>query len=137
MAANEVQYTKLPRIGIGQVDTAQTNRDPGATGTNIVDVLTGATGGTRVWEVVIKAADNPADSIVFLFIYEGTNYRLFDEFDLGDPAAGSATVESYRTSRLYSNLILPSSTYKLCASISATTTAGKVNVIALGADYSA
>ena len=36
--------------------TTTTNRDPGGTGTNIVDVIAGVSGGTKIFEVTIIAA---------------------------------------------------------------------------------
>jgi hypothetical protein len=125
-------FTSTPRIGIGQVSTANTNRD--GTGT-IVDVLSavGVTAGVKVFEVVVKSQGDPADSVVTLFLHDGTNYRLFDEIDLGDPAAASTTVVGYRLSTSYSYLVLPDG-WKLCAAITVAPTAGVVNVIAFGGD---
>lgn len=131
--ASTPNFTATPRVGIGAVSTANTNRDGSGT---IVDILTGASGGTKISEVVIKATANPADSTVTLFIYDGSTAWVFDEVDLGDPAAASATVASYRTSVTYDNLVLPSASYKLQAAITAQPTAGSVNVIAFGGDFS-
>lgn len=124
-------FIGTPRIGVGSVSTANTNRD--GTGT-IVDVITGASTGTRILEVVFKADGDPADCTVVLYLYDGANSVVFDELDLGNPAAGSATVASYRGTLTYANLVLPSATWKLQASITATPTAGTVKVIALGGD---
>lgn len=126
-------FIGTPRIGIGQVDTAQTARASGTT-SNVVDVITGAASGTRILEVVVKATDDPADSCVVLWLFDGTQAHCLDEIDIGNPAAGSATVASYRNSVTYSNLVLPNASWKLQASITATTTGGKVNVIAFGGD---
>lgn len=130
--ASTPNFTGTPRVGVASVSTTNTNRD--GTGT-IVDIITGVAAGTKINEVVIKATGNPADSIVTLFIYDGTTSWLFDEIDLGDPAAGSATVTAFRTSVQYSNLILPSASHKLQAAITAAPTAGVVNVIALGGNF--
>lgn len=130
--ATTPNFTGTPRVGVASVSTTNTNRD--GTGT-IVDIITGVAAGTKINEVVIKATGNPADSIVTLFIYDGTTSWLFDEIDLGDPAAGSATVTAFRTSVQYSNLILPSASHKLQAAITAAPTAGVVNVIALGGNF--
>ena len=124
-------FAATPRIGATTVSTANTNRD--GTGT-IATVITGVTAGTKINEVVLKATDNPADSVVCLFLYDGSTYSLFDEIDIGDPAAASTTVTGYRTSVRYDNLILPSSSWSLRASITVAPTAGVVNVIALGGD---
>jgi len=130
--ASTPNFTSTARVGTGSVSTANTNRD--GTGT-IVDIITGATNGTKITEVVIKSTGRPADSIITLFVYDGTTNWLFDEIDLGAPAASSATATAYRTSVQYANLVLPSTTWKLRAAITATPTTGAVNVIALGGDF--
>lgn len=130
--ATTPNFTSTARIGIGSVSATNTNRD--GTGT-IVDIITGASTGTRINEVVIKATNDPADCTVTLFLNDGTTNWLFDEIDLGNPAAASATVASYRTNVFYDNLVLPSTSWKLRAAITAAPTAGVVNVIALGGDF--
>lgn len=131
--ATSPQFISAPVIGFGSVTTAQTSRAASASlPTNGADLLTGGTSGTRILEVVIQATDNPADSIIVLWLYNGSNYVVFDEIDIGDPAAASATVSGYRTRKTYDNLVLPSNSWKLAATVTATTTAGAVNVFALG-----
>lgn len=129
--ADAPTFASTPRIGYASVSTANTNRD--GTGT-IADILTGAAAGTRIEELVLKATGDPADSVVTIFIHDGTGYRLFDEIDLGDPAAASNTVTGYRISKTYDNLVLPSASYKLAAAITVALTAGAINAFALGAD---
>lgn len=123
-------FIDVPRIGVGAVDTAQTARASGTT-SNVVDILTAGTNGTRILEIVVKADDDPADSTVVLWLHNGSTNFVFDEIDIGNPAAGSATVPSYRNTVTYSNLVLPSG-WKLQASITANCTAGDVLVFALG-----
>lgn len=130
MAANPA-FAVTPKIGVGSVSTTNTNRD--GTGT-IVTILTGASTGTRINEIVIKSTSDPADSIVTLYLHDGTTAWLFDEIDLGNPAAGSATVTAFRTSLVYTNLILPSTSWSLRAAVTAAPTAGVLNVFALAAD---
>ncbi len=130
--ASTPSFTGTPRIGATTVSTANTARD--GTGT-IATVITGVAAGTKISEVVLKATDNPADSVVTLFLYDGSTYTLFDEVDLGDPAAASTTVTGYRTSVRYDNLVLPSASWSLRAAITVAPTGGVVNVIALAADF--
>lgn len=131
MSANP-SFTTTPRLGFGSVSTANTNRD--GTGT-IVDILTGAASGTKVTSIVLKATGDPADSVVTLFIHDGTSYRLYDEIDLGDPAAASTTVTGYRSQKHYGDLILPSASYKLAAAITVALSSGAINVFAHGGDF--
>lgn len=129
--ASTPAFAVTPRIGVGSVSTTNTNRD--GTGT-IVTIITGASTGTRINEIVIKSTNDPADSIVTLFLHDGTTAWLFDEIDLGNPAAASSTVTGFRTSLVYTNVILPSTSWSLRAAVTAAPTAGVLNVFALAAD---
>ena len=130
--ASTPNFTSTPRVGVGSVSTANTNRD--GTGT-IVDIITGAANGTKINEVVIKATGDPADSVLTLFVYDGSTAWLFDEVDLGNPTAASTVVAGYRTNVFYDNLVLPGTAYKLQAAITVALTSGVMNVFALGGDF--
>ena len=131
MASNP-QFINTPRISYGEITTGQTARTTGTT-TSLVDVMTGATGGTRIIEVVTKATGQAAASLVQLWLFNGTSNILFDEFTPG-ATAGSTTVASSRLSTTYSNLILPSSSWKLVAGCTVTPTSGNILVWAFGGD---
>lgn len=124
-------FKASPRIGVGQFSAANTNRD--GTGT-ITDVIVGAASGTVIEEVVIKSDDQFAACVVILWLYNGSAWRMFDEQEVTAPPNGSTTVAGYRVSKLYSNLVLPSASWKLGASITVQPTAGNAVVVALGAD---
>ena len=130
MSANPV-FASVARIGFASVTTANTNRD--GTGT-IADILTGVAAGTRIDRLVLQATGDPADSVVTLFLHDGTSYRLFDEVDLGNPAAASTTVAGYRIEKPYTDLVLPSASWKLAAAITVALTSGAINAFAFGAD---
>jgi len=130
MAASPT-YASTPRIGVANFSTANTARD--GTGT-IVDILTGVAAGTRVERIVMKATGDPADSVATIFLNNGTSYFLFDEVDLGNPAAASNTVESWRFEKAYSDLILPSASWKLAMAITVALTSGVIVGWAFGAD---
>lgn len=132
--ASTPNFTGTPRIGRGSVTTASSNIRNGS-GTNYVDVITGASTGTRVNEIVIKSTGQPADSVLGFLVSDGVNTYSFDEVDLGAPAAGSNTVAAFRTSVFYTNLVLPSTSHKLQAAISVTPTSGTIEVIALAGDF--
>lgn len=113
------------------MSTANTGRD--GTGT-IATIITGVTAGTRVDRVVAVATADPADSIVTLFLHDGSTAWYFDSIDLGNPSAGSTTVDPYRTERAYDGLILPSGSWSLRAAITVALTSGVVNIFAFGGD---
>lgn len=129
MAASPA-FAATPRIGAAAVSTANTARD--GTGT-IATVFSAGSGGSQIREVIVKATGDPADSVITIFLHDGTNFFLFDEFDLGNPAAASNTDTGYRASNTYSALFLPSG-WSLRAAITVALTSGVMNVIALGAD---
>ncbi|MDR7492239.1 MAG: hypothetical protein QN122_12420 [Armatimonadota bacterium] len=129
--ASAPQFAATPRVGVASVSVANTNRD--GTGT-IATVLTAGANGSKIEEVVIKATGDPADCTVVFYLHDGTTAYAFDEWDIGNPAAPSATVASYREARCYENLVLPNG-WSLRASITAAPTSGVVNVIALGGDF--
>src|SRR5262245_3037414 len=124
-------FASTPGSEAASVGTTNTNRD--GTGT-IATILTAGGSGTRVEEIVIKADGDPADSTVVFYKYDGSAYHVYDEWDIGNPAAGSSTVVSYREARQYDNLILPSG-WSLRASITAAPTSGLIQVHAEAGDF--
>jgi len=69
-----------------------------------------------------------------IFVHNGTDYRLYEEIDIGDPAAGSTTEAAYSETRYYTGLFLPTSSFKVAAAITVVPTAGSVNVWCSGGD---
>jgi hypothetical protein len=126
MAADPA-FASTPLLWIGQLTTGQATRDNPTT--NIVTLGTSPTGGVLIPRIVLRATDNPADSIVIIFVSDGTTNFDRDEFDLGDPAAASTTGIGYTDEHTYSDLWLPA-TYLLKATVTVTPTAGKINVFA-------
>jgi len=134
VGANAV-FASGPRVLAASVSTANTARDGTGTLVGLVGVSWTAapTAGTKVTSVTVVATGDPADSIVNLFIDDGTTAWFFDSFDLGNPAAASATVDAFRVSKTYADLVLPAG-YRLEASITVALTAGVVNVFAMAGD---
>lgn len=125
--ATSPQFAATPRIGSGQATAANTNRD--GTGT-LANIITGVAAGTKIQEVVIQATGTTTAGMVRLYLFDGTNNRLFDEFVVSAIAVGASTA-AFRTSKSYDNLTLPSASWILKAS---THNAETFNVVALGAD---
>lgn len=130
--ASAPAFTATPRLAVASVSTANTARD--GTGT-IPTVITGVAAGTRIDRVRIVATADPADSIVNLFLHDGTTAWFFDSFDIGNPAAASNTVDPFMAEKTYGNLILPSASWSVRASITVALTSGVVNVYAFGGDF--
>jgi len=121
-------------MGRAVLAAGATTDKTGATTTNIVDILTGVAAGTEITEIKVQADGDPADCTVLIFLHNGTDYRLYEEFDIGNPAAGSTTVAAYTEVRYYTGLFLPSASWKIAAAITVVTAAGNVNVWASGGD---
>ena len=124
------QFASVPRCMAAKLDTANLNRD--GTGT-IATLGSAGASGTKVERIIAKADGDPADCTIVYYAFDGSIYYVFDEWDIGNPAAGSGTAASYKEERSYTDLVLPSG-YSLRASITATPTAGKVHVSAWGGD---
>lgn len=132
--ASTPAFPSLPRVGILNTATANTNRDGSGT---IGTVITGAAApGTVINRVVIKAEDDLADGIIILYLSNdgGTTWFLFDEIDTGDGTNASNTDPGYRYEKAYSDLFLPSASYKLGAAPTVAPTTGDVNIFAFGGD---
>lgn len=125
--ALEPQFAVTPRIGSVAISTAETSLTaPTSFGT----LITGVTAGTRVAEIVVKCAATSSAALVRVFLFDGTNYFLFDEIVVA-AATSSNTAATTRVSATYANLILPSSSWSVRVT---TTIAQATHVTALAAD---
>lgn len=125
--ANTPSFAVTPRIASVNIATANTNRDGSGT---IGTLITGASTGTRVNEIVIKARVTTTAGTVRVFLYDGTTYRLFDEIAIAANTV-SASNPAVRVSTTYDNLVLPSASWSVRVS---TEKAESMDVTALGAD---
>ena len=129
MASNP-SFISTPRIGRCSLSTANTATD--GTGT-ITDLIVGVAAGTRVLSVVVQGTATTVASLVNLFLYDGTNWDLFDQVTIS-ATTGSNTVKGYRLVTGYTDLVLPSASAKLGATITVAPTTGTVRVMAFGGD---
>jgi hypothetical protein len=126
MATNPV-FAVTPRIGAVSVATADSSY---TAPTNVGTLITGASTGTRIAEIVVKNAATSAAAIVRVFLHDGSTYWLFDEISVS-AATGSSTVQQNRVSTTYNNLILPSASWSVRVT---TSIAQATHVTAFGAD---
>jgi hypothetical protein len=120
-------FVGTPRVAMAQISTANTNRD--GTGT-IGDVLAAGANGTRVDRVTMIATGTTAAGMIRLFIYDGTNTRLWKEVSTAAATpSGTVQADSHVLSGL--GLIIPNN-YHLKAS---TNNAETWNVIAECGDF--
>jgi hypothetical protein len=129
MAASPA-FISTPRIGRVSLSTVNTATD--GTGT-ISDLLVGVSAGTRILSVNVQGTATTVASLVNLFLFDGTNWDLFDQVTIS-AVTGSNTVKGYRLVTAYTDLVLPSATWKLGATITVAPTTGTVRVAAFGGD---
>lgn len=128
--ASTPAFAVTPRIGTAILTVAETNY---TNLTNFQTLLTGASTGSRVAEVVAKAAGTTAAGIVRLYVHDAptTTNVLIDEYTIAAAAGAGNTTVSTRVSTLYNNLVLPSTAHSLRVT---TTIAQPIHVSAYGAD---
>jgi hypothetical protein len=129
MAASPA-FISTPRIGRVSLSTANTATD--GTGT-INDLIVGVSAGTRILSVNVQGTATTVAALVNLFLYDGTQWDLFDQITIS-ATTGSNTVKGYRLVTAYTDLVLPSASYKLGATITVAPTSGTVRVLAFGGD---
>lgn len=131
--AQTPQYAATPKVGLGQVSVANTNRD--GTGT-IATVFTAGASGSRIDRVNIQAVGTTTAGMIRLFIHDGVNARLYHEEPIGAMTPSATVAAAFATCDPITYptkfpLVLPSG-YSLRAS---TEKAETFNVIAMGGDF--
>lgn len=134
MAANTSPiFALIPEAKFVTVTAATTDRT-GATTTNLAELLTAATDGTKITQIGAKVAGTNVATNVLIFITNtsGTSPKLFDEIVLPAVTA-STTATSQRQVTAYSDLQLKSG-QKVLVGITVAVTDG-VNIFAIKGDY--
>jgi hypothetical protein len=129
--ASAPNFATIPVLANGNLSVANTNRD--GTGT-LVTVYTAPAGGAEVYRMRLKATGDPADSIITVFLHDGTVYHIFDDFDIGNPAAPSAVNPAVDLERRYEDLRLPEG-WSVRAGITVAPTSGWIEFFLFGAEF--
>jgi hypothetical protein len=129
MAASPA-FISTPRIERVSLSTANTATD--GTGT-INDLITGVSAGTRVMSINVQGTATTVAALVNIFLWDGTQWDLFDQITIS-ATTGSNTAKAYRLVTAYTDLVLPSASHKLGATITVAPTTGTVRVAAFGGD---
>lgn len=133
MANTSPIFALVPETKIVTVTAATTDRT-GATTTNLAELLTAATDGTKITQIGAKVAGTNTACLVLIFITDtaGANPKLYDEIGL-EPITASTTLTSQRQVTAYSDLQLKSG-QKVLVGITVAQTDG-VNIFAIKGDY--
>lgn len=126
-------YVALPKLGIGQVTTANAALDGSGT---IATIFTAGADGSRIDSIFLKATGTVTAGMLRLFVHNGSASSLLAEVPVQaiTPAATTPSWEAQLTGNSMSNilpLILPTG-YSLRAS---TDKAETFNILASGGDF--
>jgi hypothetical protein len=132
--ATDPSFAATPDNGSALLGTAETNLQVPTTS---VVVITAGANGTKIEEIDVQASATTlvattVAGLVYLFLYDGTTYHLFDTMTI-NANTGSATVAGVRVRNVYSNLILKTG-WSLRASQSIAGNANLLKIHAFGAD---
>ena len=123
-------FPLTPTIDVGQVSAANTNRD--GTGT-VVTIATGTANGKRVHRITVKAVGSTTAGMVRLYIYNGTNTRMWKEVPVTAITPSATLIAFESVIELFGELALHlPNTYELRAS---THNAETFNILAEGGSY--
>jgi hypothetical protein len=133
MANTSPIFALVPETKIVTVTTATTDRT-GATTTNLAELLTAGTDGTKITQIGAKVAGTNTACLVLIFITDtsGSNPKLYDEISLSAVTA-TTTLISERKVTAYSDLQLKSGQKVLVGTTVAI--ADGVNIFAIKGDY--
>lgn len=126
-------YAATAKVGLANIATANTNRDGSGT---VGNVLSAGASGSRIDGVIIQAVGATTAGMVRLFIFDGTNNRLFMEATIV-AITPSGTIPAVNLAYNHNNspeifpIHIPTG-YSLRAS---TNNAESFNVLAFGGDF--
>lgn len=132
--ATSAQYAATPKVGSATLTTADTSL---TAPTTVGTILTAGASGTRIDYIEVIGVATTTACIVNLFIYDGTNYILWQQVPVV-PITSSTTTPTfaaYLSSNANANvmpLTLPTG-YSLRATVTVTQTG--VRVTAYGGDF--
>lgn len=97
-----------PKVAVGVISTANTNRDGTGTGPATAIFSAGASG-SKIEAIRVKARGNTTAGMVRIYLYDGSGSdgHLYDEFPISAVTV-SATVEAFESEVTYSNLWIQS-----------------------------
>lgn len=135
MAANPAYAANSPRTLSVNITGTETDL---AVPTAAVSLWQAPTAGSKIEEIDVNAyattlVATTVAGLVYLFIYNGSTYYLFDVIAITAITA-SATAAGFRLSKGYNNLVLETGQYLYVAQ-SESSNASKLNVSASGADF--
>jgi hypothetical protein len=102
--------------------------------TNVTTLGTAGASGSKVDEITCQAVATTVDGVVNVFLFDGSTYHLYDQF-LVPAVTSSTTAKAWRSSRLYTNLVLPSSSWSLRVTVTVAGLQSLIKVTAIGGSF--
>ena len=133
MAAN-AQYAATPKVGSALLTTADTSL---TAPTTVGTVVTAGASGTRIDYIDIQGVATTAAGIINLFLFDGTNYILWNQVPVIAVTSGTTAVAFQAVLSSNSNANLMPLTLPTGWSLRATTTTAQtgIRVTAYGGDF--
>lgn len=133
MASAPVYFT-VAKMAHARVTTGVTATDGSSAATAFTWYNTAPTADWMLVKITYAATSatgvgNPADSLIHIFVDDGTTMRCIRTIDIGDPAVGSTTVSEMRGEISFGpEFVFPSSVLPE-VTVSVTTTAGNIDFV--------
>lgn len=132
--ATDPSFASTINHGAALVGNAETNLQVPV---NAAVVMTAGASGTKIEEIVVEASQTSlvatsVAGLVYLFLYDGATYHLFDTIAVTAITASAGTAP-FRLARTYANLVLKTG-WSLRASQSQASNANVLKCHAFGAD---
>lgn len=133
MASAPVYFT-VAKVGFVRLTTGVTATDGSVSSTAITWSNTAPTADWFISKIVVSSTSatgvgDLADSLLHMFVDDGTTVRLHQSFDLGNPAAGTTAAGAYQnTITIGPEFVFPSTVLPEFT-VSVTPTAGNVDLL--------
>jgi hypothetical protein len=132
--ATAVKYFDTAKIAHGRVTTGVTATDGSGTGGTFTWYNTAPSGDWMLTKIIFAATSatgvgDLADSLIHIFVDDGSTSRIIRTIDVGNPAAGSTTVSASQIEVNFGPEFIFPSTVLPEFSISVTPTAGNLDAV--------
>lgn len=134
--ATAIKYFDTAKVGFARVTTGVTATDGSGSSTAVTWSGSAPAGDWMLTRVFITTSSatgvgDLADSLIHIFVDDGSTTRLIRTIDAGNPAAGSTTVSAYQIEVAFGPEFIFPSSVNLEFSVSVTPTAGNVDFVVL------
>jgi hypothetical protein len=132
--ATAVKYFDTAKIAHGRATTGVTATDGSGTETTFTWYNTAPSGDWMLTKIIFTASSatgvgDLANSLIHIFVNDGSTARIIRTIDVGDPAAGSTSVSAYQIEVNFGPEFIFPSTVLPEFTISVTPTAGNVDAV--------